>query len=175
MHPIFDQIEQALAQVLTGLDSRQTQLRSADCPEKWTVQQIVEHLNLTYRSTQDTMQARLGRGRPTRSRPSFSQHAMQLAVIHVGFFPKGRRAPSIVTPGEPDLLLDGEQLVASIHQNLACADRVFEQAENAFGDIRAVTHHVVGPLSIPQWRRFHLVHGRHHAKQIMAIRREHGF
>ncbi|CAN5689710.1 hypothetical protein BH10ACI4_BH10ACI4_38200 [soil metagenome] len=174
MHPLFDQIELVLAQALSGLDSRQAQLRSSDHPDQWTIQQVVEHLNLTYKSTQDIMQARLARGRPTLSCPSFSQHMMRIAVTHVGFFPKGRRAPAIVTPAESDVLLNGDQLVASVHQNLVCADPVFEQVESAFGDRPAVTHHVMGPLSVPQWRRFHLVHGRHHAKQILAIRGVHG-
>ncbi len=33
------------------------------------------------------------------------------------------------------------------------------------------TTHVLGPLNIDQWRKFHLVHGEHHLKQIAAIRK----
>jgi hypothetical protein len=32
----------------------------------------------------------------------------------------------------------------------------------------------LGPLGAGQWRRFHLSHGRHHIRQILAIRRAHG-
>jgi hypothetical protein len=31
---------------------------------------------------------------------------------------------------------------------------------------------VLGPFSIEQWRKFHLVHGRHHVKQIRQRRAE---
>jgi hypothetical protein len=31
---------------------------------------------------------------------------------------------------------------------------------------------VLGPLSMQQWRKFHLIHGRHHLKQIARIRAE---
>jgi hypothetical protein len=29
---------------------------------------------------------------------------------------------------------------------------------------------VLGPLTIPQWRRFHLVHTQHHMKQVARLR-----
>jgi hypothetical protein len=32
---------------------------------------------------------------------------------------------------------------------------------------------ILGPLTIRQWRKFHLIHGRHHIKQIRAIRAAH--
>jgi hypothetical protein len=47
-------------------------------------------------------------------------------------------------------------------------------AEQLFGTHRrSVRHMLLGPMSLAQWRRFHLVHGRHHIRQIAAIRTEH--
>ncbi len=49
-------------------------------------------------------------------------------------------------------------------------------AEQLFGSRRrSVRHMILGPLSLAQWRRFHLVHGRHHIRQIAAIRAEYHF
>jgi hypothetical protein len=53
-------------------------------------------------------------------------------------------------------------------------DKTLDEAESLFGKRRATTHPILGPLSIAEWRRFHLSHGHHHVKQIWAIRREHG-
>jgi hypothetical protein len=45
--------------------------------------------------------------------------------------------------------------------------------EAKFGSrIKVLDHPILGPLSIDQWRRFHLVHGLHHVKQIRRLRRE---
>jgi hypothetical protein len=30
---------------------------------------------------------------------------------------------------------------------------------------------VLGPLSVDQWRRFQLIHGEHHLRQIISIRK----
>jgi hypothetical protein len=38
---------------------------------------------------------------------------------------------------------------------------------------RAIFEHpILGPLTARQWRKFHLVHGRHHVKQIRRLREE---
>jgi hypothetical protein len=173
MHPTFDQLEHVLSTPLQGLSVRQTQLRPTTHPEKWTIQQIVEHLLLTYTSTQHVMETRIAKGNPTKSKPSVPQRLIQLGVIRLGYFPKGRIAPSIVDPPSSTQALSGEQLIQTIHQQLSTTDQLFQQAEAAFGHQRAVTHHVLGPLNIHQWRGFHLIHGRHHARQIAAIRRQH--
>jgi hypothetical protein len=31
-------------------------------------------------------------------------------------------------------------------------------------------HPILGPFSIAQWRKFHLVHGLHHVKQIQRLK-----
>ena len=54
------------------------------------------------------------------------------------------------------------------------AEKTIDQAEKAFGSTRCLSHFILGPLSAAQWRRFHLTHGAHHARQITAIRRAHG-
>jgi hypothetical protein len=31
-------------------------------------------------------------------------------------------------------------------------------------------HPILGPLNATQWRKLHLVHGRHHLKQLLHLR-----
>jgi hypothetical protein len=56
MNSVLASLETTLSQALDGLDAAQTQLRprasGAGTPsEKWSIQQIAEHLLLTYKST----------------------------------------------------------------------------------------------------------------------------
>jgi hypothetical protein len=64
-------------------------------------------------------------------------------------------------------------LISQAETAIRSLDRKIAAAEKMFGPhCRAINHMVLGPLSAMQWRRFHLVHGRHHIKQIQAIRKE---
>jgi DinB family protein len=179
MNSVLATLETTLSQALDSLDAAQTQLRprasGAGTPsEKWSIQQIVEHLLLTYQSTRGAIQHRLDKGRPTDTRATRQQRIFQFVLITLGHFPEGRPAPPMVTPGPDSKPLSSQQLIASVHEHLVTLDPIFDQAEKTFGDQRATTHQILGPLSIAQWRRFHLIHTRHHARQIRAIRRQHG-
>jgi hypothetical protein len=46
-------------------------------------------------------------------------------------------------------------------------DVALDEAELRFGpSVPLMDHPVLGPLTIDQWRTFHWVHTRHHARQI---------
>ena len=165
-------LEAELTAALADLDARQTQATPNEHPEKWSIQEIVEHLLLTYRGSVPAIQARIEKRRPTQSQPTMRQRLSQFIVIKLGSFPAGRPAPAAVSPSLPASLRSGEQLSAQVHAALEEFDRVTTEAEQMFGGRRAATHILLGPLSMRQWRRFHLVHGLHHVKQIKAICRE---
>ena len=175
MNSDLQQLQQDLAHSLHGLDSIQTQFRSLSRLDCWSIQQIVEHLLLTYKSTEDALNARLAKGTPTRAKASLVQHVKQYAVMSLGYFPTGRKAPLPVTPPSPTPHpLSGDALTHAVAKQLTSLDQVCYEAESFFGfTSRFATHAVLGPLHIDDWRRFQLVHGRHHVKQILAIRRSH--
>ena len=51
------------------------------------------------------------------------------------------------------------------------ADDAISRCEARFGaGAKLANHPVLGPLTARQWRTFHLVHARHHMKQIAHIR-----
>jgi hypothetical protein len=173
MHPTLARLEQELTPALDGLDATQMQLRPTSNPGKWSIQQIVDHLLLTYSLTQRSLEQRIAKGRPTQAPVLFEHRARQFVCVTLGIFPGGRAAPAPVDPS-PTEPRTGSELLRSVHQELTDLDQHCDQAEAIFSSRRTVTHHVLGPLSVPQWRRFHLIHARHHIKQILAIRREHG-
>jgi hypothetical protein len=174
MNPTIQRLETKLSSALHSLDPSQTQLRLTDDPSCWTIQQITEHLLMTYASTTAAFESRLAKGTPTLSRPTPSHRARQFVVITLGLMPGRRTAPPEVTPPASASPLSGEQLTAITRDALTHLDVIFSQADQAFGPTRCLTHFALGPLSASQWRRFHLSHGSHHVRQIAAIRRAHG-
>jgi hypothetical protein len=174
MNPTLDTLNRRLTSATAGLTARQTQLRLNAQPNKWTIQQIVEHLLLTYAATSNAFETRLAKGTPTQAKPTPAQYAGQFAITRLGLFPSGRMAPAAVDPTTPTPALSGPSLATVTTEALARLDTLCDQAESLFGTrTRAINHMILGPLTIPQWRRFHLAHGTHHVKQILAIRKSH--
>lgn len=167
------QLHRAIAYSLRGLDSAQTQLRPTARPDRWSIQQIVEHLLLTYSFTETAVDIRLKKRKPTLAKPSLLQRFSQYTVTRLGYFPHGRKAPAFVMPICTEPPISGEELTQTAGRHLQRLDQLFYEGEDLFGSSRCVTHHVLGSMSIPQWRRFHLIHGEHHVKQILAIRKAH--
>jgi hypothetical protein len=51
-------------------------------------------------------------------------------------------------------------------------DAIIAQCEARFGRrVQVLDHPILGPLTAPQWRKLHLVHGRHHQKQVPSGKR----
>ncbi len=169
-------LEKELVEAIAGLDAQQTQLRpggaaSQNPATRWSVQQIVQHLLLSYEATTGAMQARLMKGTPTRATASLLQRAAQFRLLRMQRFPHGRSAPPAVTPKAQTNPVDGAVLQAEIVAALGRMGEHIGRAEKVFGaDQKAVSHMVLGPMSLAQWRRFHLVHGRHHIQQIEGIK-----
>jgi hypothetical protein len=175
MHQDLRKLETEVTKALNGLNTSQTQAVPRAHPEKWSIQQIVEHLLNTYRGSIPAIQARVEKGSGTRAKPTFRQRVGQFLIITLGHFPRGRIAPAAVSPSLPSTIRNGADLAQRVGAELARMDEVTALGEHIFGDRRAVSHIILGPLSLQQWRRFHLVHGLHHVQQIRDIRREHRF
>jgi len=168
-------LREELEVALGGLDSQQTQLQPVGEQGKWTVQQIVGHLLKTYAATEKAMEARVAKGQPTRAKVTVVQRVSQFALLRAGYFPQGRVAPEVVCAAAGEDAAPSGVLIAQLDLALFAMDRKLAETEALFGrNARSVNHMVLGPLSIDQWAKFHLAHGRHHIKQISAIRRQHG-
>jgi len=62
-------------------------------------------------------------------------------------------------------------VLAEIGPKIAAMDELLTQCENRYGRVTCLMDHpVLGPLTAQQWRKFHWVHGRHHVRQIRAMR-----
>ena len=134
---------------------------------KWSAAEILEHLNLTYLGTIKGLERCLQSGTTSASSDRGRKRWQRLAVIGAGYFPGGRQSPPQVAPrGSP-----AQQVTAEILGNVVRLDGVIQECEIRFGRSQPVVDHpVLGPLTAAEWRKFHLVHGKHHAKQIRRLR-----
>jgi hypothetical protein len=136
---------------------------------KWSPAEILEHLNLSYSGTIKGLERCLQSGTTSASSDRSRMRWQRLMVIQVGYFPRGRKSPPRVLPrGAP-----AEQVTAEILENVSRLDGVIHECETRFGSRQSLADHpFLGPLTAAEWRKFHLVHGKHHAKQIRSLKRQ---
>lgn len=132
---------------------------------KWSGAQILEHLLLTYKGTNRGLAKCMEGGAPLASRPTLSDRIATLMVIKLGYLPSGRKSPERVKPrGMP--FEEVRQAFSTELEQMAAA---LDNCEERFGaQIKILDHPFIGPLTADEWRRFHRVHGHHHARQIRA-------
>ncbi len=132
---------------------------------KWCTAQILEHLRLTYILTAKALDP--GRSPAGFPRSTLKQTISQLLVVRLAYFPKGRKAPEFAVPKTP---LDRE-ILPHYREALKAMDAALSEAEQRVGRRKYVaTHFALGSMTADQWRKFHFVHGSHHAAQIEALR-----
>ncbi len=132
-------------------------------PGKWTPAQVLEHLFLTYRGTNVGLAKCLEKGAPQATAVTFPDRVRTFAVVNLSYFPRGRKTPERASPqGMPAAEVQG-----AILTEIQKMDAGFAECGRRFGPrTRLLDHPVLGPLNIDQWRKFHWLHGRHHARQI---------
>ena len=136
-------------------------------PDQWSVVEVVEHLQRAYLGTAKGFERCLEKDAPIATGQTFKQQLYSLALIHLGFFPEGRQAPKHIIPtGELDL---GAVLEAT-RRDLERLDAAATKTRARFRSAKVVDHPILGAFTVDQWLKFHLVHTRHHEKQIRARR-----
>jgi hypothetical protein len=134
---------------------------------KWSASEVLEHLSLTYSGTSRAFGKCAQAGRPLATRVSLKQRLGILVVTGLGYLPGGREAPATTRPkGVP-----AEDVARGIGRKIEEMDKAIAECESRYGKgTRLLDHPVLGPLTAHQWRRFHVVHGKHHVKQIENLR-----
>jgi hypothetical protein len=130
---------------------------------KWTPAEVLEHLFLTFRGTNKGLAKCLEKGSPLATGGTLRDRFRSFVVIDIGYFPSGRKAPERATPrGMP-----AEEVHRTLFAEILQMDAGLAECERKFGPrAKIMDHPVLGPLNVRQWRKFHWVHGRHHARQI---------
>src|SRR5580704_3619739 len=160
----LEKLRESLASAVQGLSSEQL---SWHLPGKWCAAEVLEHLYLTYTGTITGLERVIRKAKPLASRASMAQRLLTFVVVALGHMPAGRKAPTVVRPRG----LPAEQVRNEIGAKLAAMDAIIAQCEARFGRrVKLLDHPLLGPLTAAQWRKLHLVHGRHHQKQLLHLR-----
>jgi Protein of unknown function (DUF1569) len=160
---LFD-LRNQLAKAIDGMTAEDL----ARHPEgKWSSAEILDHLNQTYRGTVKNCERCLAAGKSGTSVDRNSKRWQRRAVIWFGYVPSGRKSPKHALPrGTPV-----PQLTAEIFENISRMETVIAECDAQFGHGKSIAEHpMLGPLTAREWRKFHWVHGRHHARQIMRLK-----
>ncbi len=163
MDPHLEQLQQTIRAALDGLSEQQL---SWHAPGKWCAGEVLEHLYLTYTGTIKGFERVLAAGKPNARATTWSDRAKAFVVVGLGYMPPGRKAPETARPKG----LPREKVVAEILGKISEMDEVIRQCEGSLGSGKLLDHPILGPLSAREWRKFHLVHGRHHADQIRKLK-----
>jgi len=135
---------------------------------RWSVAEIVEHLDRTYTGTVKGFERCLEAGQPRASAPALKSRLRVFLVVTLGYFPTGVEAPAHVVPTGRVSLPD---LLTKVRMHLESLDRTAAAAKGRFGSGRVMDHPILGPFTVDQWLKFHQIHTRHHQKQIVERRR----
>jgi len=160
----LDKLKQSLESAVEGMSSEQW---SWHPPGKWCAAEVLEHLYLTYTGTIKGFERVMTSGKPLGSRPSARDRVKALVVVGFGHMPGGVKAPAVAVPKG----LPAEKVRGEFGAKIVEMDAIIAQCEVRFGrHVTVLDHPILGPLTAPQWRKMHVVHGRHHLKQLLQLR-----
>ncbi len=158
----LEKLQHEIAAAVEGMTPEQLK---SNPPEKWSAAEVLEHLYLTYTGTIKGFE-RVAAGQLSASTPTFRHRARRVVVLGLSHMPSGREAPERTRPRG----LPPEKILAEISAKITEMDEIIARCESAIGSGHLLDHPVLGPLTGAQWRKFHLVHGTHHVKQIRRLR-----
>jgi hypothetical protein len=164
MDPRLRTLQVQIADSISDLDSEGLTFHE---PGQWCIGEILEHLYWTYTGTIKGCMRVLESGKPQASRATWKNVTQSIVVVGLGYMPSGRKSPAVAQPRG----LPAEKMAKEIEAKITEMDGMLTACAARFGGrAKVLDHPVLGPFSIQQWRKFHLVHGRHHVKQIRRRR-----
>lgn len=136
-------------------------------PEKWCAAEILEHLCLTYTGTIKGFGRVHESDKSLASKLTLKNRGQSFVVLGLGYMPTGRKSPDRAKPRG----LPAEKVISEIGPAITDLDNVMSRCAAKFGArTKLLDHPFLGPFSVNEWRKFHLVHGLHHVKQIHRLR-----
>lgn len=164
MDALLKTLKQVLESTVEGMSREELTWHS---PGKWSAAEVLEHLYLSYTGTIKGFERVIQARKPVATQTSLRQRWRTQVVVRFGYLPTGRKAPRATEPRG----LPAEKVRSEIGEKIVAMDAIIAECEARFGHgTRLLDHPVLGPLTGAQWRKFHLVHGRHHVKQLRRLR-----
>lgn len=142
--------------IIIAAQARDLAARGAVPTGKWTLAQICDHLA---RAIEGSL-GLLPQNGPVTRRAWPTRVVGKFLILRLGFVPRGVKAPSHVLP--PDDVVYQEAI-----RHLEAAAELFERKAAEPG-ATCRKHPIFGFDDMETWRRFHLVHARHHLDFMKA-------
>lgn len=164
MDPRLQKLQAEIAAAVAPMSPAQL---IAHPPGKWCAAEVLEHLYLTYTGTIKGFERVVEAGKSLATAQTWAQRGRTFVVVGLGHLPSGREAPPVARPrGVPP-----EKVRAEIGPKIGEMDDIIRRCEEKLGSRQKLLDHpILGPLTADQWRKFHLVHGLHHVKQLRRLR-----
>jgi hypothetical protein len=174
MHAVLENVVRRFSRELNGLDLDTVQKHPLGKTYLWGVQEIVEHLVLSYRLSTRELDAHLVKGRLVqRQRRTPVQWVLQLMVLSFGQFPRGAPPLEETMPDAGSMpAMDGEELATLLRKELEMLDEVLGRCRCQYGMERVAAHPILGPMRVDQWRRFQFIYTKHHLEQLLRVKSE---
>lgn len=173
MHAVLKTALDALVKEVAHFDAASAEVHPRGASHCWSTSQILRHLTLSMDEARVELETRLAKRRVARNaHRTRTEWALQLMVLTVGSMPNGIPAPESTVPAADEECVGAAELIKRLEIAVEQMDQTLDQARRLFGMERVGSHFLLGPLRVDQWRRYQVVHMRHHQKQIHAIRVE---
>ncbi len=166
MNARLERLRQALESAVSGMSSEQLNWHPS---QKWSAAEVLEHLYLTYTGTIKGFDRVVAGGKPLATAGSLRHRLRKVVVLGFNYLPEGRQAPETTRPKG----LGAEKVRNELAEKIQAMDAIIAQCEARFGrGVQLLDHPILGPLTATQWRKFHLLHGMHHHKQLLRLRQQ---
>jgi hypothetical protein len=130
---------------------------------KWTPAQIVEHLAIGIDGSARKFDERRDRPPMTRRPRRLVERIASVSILGLGWYPQGFKAPEGTVPAARITRAEAE---AHFREGIARWEALERDVLPRRPRDLFLRHPRLGDLTMREWVRFHLVHARHHAKQI---------
>lgn len=160
-------LQSCLDIILDATSSVTPEAASRRAGDRWSVVEIVEHLQRAFSGTAKGFDRSVEKGTPLATSATLKQSLQAFALINLGYFPEGRQAPKHILPTGA---LSLPAAIEGVKRDLEWLDASAVRTRQTFGGAKVLDHPILGAFTVDQWLRFHLVHTRHHEKQIRARR-----
>lgn len=167
MHPVLADSVFPLAEHVAGVSLVEAQVSPSTDTRRWSGQQVVEHLILSFRQSREELQKRLKIDRSPSRSASWVQWIIKVQVCVFHWMPEGVPTSYALRPTglEPQ---DGPTLAARFVEEAEMLNKALADARIVFGMRPCGYHPMYGPLRVEEWRVYHAVHCRHHMRQFDA-------
>lgn len=165
MHPVLADAVFPLAEQIAAASLRDAQVSPDPTLHKWSGQELVEHLILTFQQSNQELSKRLAAGESPSQSCTWLQWLLKTQVCFFQSMPEGVPTFSVLRPGkfEPQ---DGPTLAARLLDAAEALNKTLAQCRIAFGMRPCGYHPMYGSMRVEEWRVYHRVHCRHHQPQF---------